>query len=152
MFNYIKEFLVSLQITRAHDLMNSALDYRAIRQDMIASNIANADTPFYRPRDVHFETMLAQKRQETFGEETQQLEMARTDANHATAASSQSSRHAITFFRDGHTARNDGNSVDIDVETTEMSKNSLMFNALLAAKKKGNNIYKSVMDASAKTQ
>ncbi|MEA3372962.1 MAG: flagellar basal body rod protein FlgB [Campylobacterota bacterium] len=143
---------MSIQVTRAHELMNAALDYRSMRQDMIASNIANADTPFYRPRDVHFESMLAQKRQEIFGSDTQQLEMARTDANHVGASAAQSSSSAITFFRDGHAARNDGNSVDIDVETTEMSKNSLMFNALLAAKKKGTNIYKSVIDASAKTQ
>ncbi|MGZ8548992.1 MAG: flagellar basal body rod protein FlgB, partial [Sulfuricurvum sp.] len=35
--------------------MKSAMDYRAARQDMIASNIANVDTPNYRPRDIRFE-------------------------------------------------------------------------------------------------
>lgn len=47
-------------------------------------------------------------------------------------------------------ARNDGNSVDLDVETTEMSKNSLMFNALVNAMRKDSGIYKSVIDASSK--
>jgi flagellar basal-body rod protein FlgB len=47
-------------------------------------------------------------------------------------------------------ARNDGNSVDLDVETTEMSKNSVMFNALIQANKKDGNIFKSVIDASSK--
>ena len=41
-----------------------------------------------------------------------------------------------------------GNSVDIDVETTEMSKNSIMFNALVGALKKDSLIYKSVIEAS----
>jgi len=54
------------------------------------------------------------------------------------------------YFRDGHMARNDGNSVDIDVETTEMSKNSIMFNALIQAKKKDGAIFKSVIEASQK--
>jgi flagellar basal-body rod protein FlgB len=54
------------------------------------------------------------------------------------------------YFRDGHMARNDGNSVDIDVETTEMSKNSIMFNALIAANKKDGAIFKSVIEASQK--
>ncbi len=143
---------MSIEITRAHDLINAALDYRSMRQDMITSNIANADTPFYRPRDIHFESMLAQKRQEIFGSKTEELEMICTNAGHITVPTTQSTARAITFFRDGHGARNDGNSVDLDVETTEMSKNALMFNALLAAKKKGDNIYKSVIDASAKTQ
>lgn len=143
---------MSIQPNRAHELINMALDYRSMRQDMIASNIANADTPFYRPRDVHFESMLAQKKQEIFNSNTKQLELVHTDAKHLGAQTHQSITSAITFFRDGHAARNDGNSVDLDVETTEMSKNSIMFDALLAARKKGTNIYKSVIDASAKTQ
>ena len=49
-------------------------------------------------------------------------------------------------------ARNDGNSVDIDVETTEMSKNSIMFNALIQAAKKDTMMYKSVIDSSSKVQ
>ena len=48
-------------------------------------------------------------------------------------------------------ARNDGNSVDLDVETTEMSKNSLMFNAIVQANKKESLIFKSVIEASSKT-
>jgi len=54
------------------------------------------------------------------------------------------------YFRDGQMARNDGNSVDIDVETTEMSKNSIMFNAIVAAAKKDGAIFRSVIDASSK--
>jgi len=42
-------------------------------------------------------------------------------------------------------------TVDIDVESTEMSKNSVMFNALINAKKKDGAIFKSVIEASAKT-
>lgn len=143
---------MSIQPSRAHELINKALDYRSMRQDMIASNIANADTPFYRPRDIHFESMLAQKKAEIFGHHKKGLEMTQTDARHLTAQTTQNITNAVTFFRDGHGARNDGNSVDLDVETTEMSKNSTMYNALLAAKKKGSMIYKSVIEASAKTQ
>ncbi|MDX1295243.1 MAG: flagellar basal body rod protein FlgB [Sulfurimonadaceae bacterium] len=141
---------MGIQVSRAHALMNAALDYRSTRQDMISSNIANADTPFYRPRDIRFEDHLHQKRQEIFADKSNQLEMARTDDSHLEPEASRSERRPVTFFRDGHGARNDGNSVDLDVETTEMAKNSVMFNALLAAKKKGGAIYRSVIDASAK--
>ena len=49
------------------------------------------------------------------------------------------------FFRDGHLARNDGNSVDLDVETTELSKNSVMYNATIEALKKDASIFKAVI-------
>jgi len=141
---------MGIQVSRAHDLMNQAIDYRSVRQDMIASNIANADTPFYRPRDISFQDHLAQQRREIFSDASATLPMATTDGAHMSALPDSTPTQATLFFRDGHGARNDGNSVDIDVETSEMAKNTIMFNALLAAKKKGTNIYKSVIDASSK--
>lgn len=142
---------MGISISRAHDLMQSAMDYRAARQDMIAGNIANADTPFYRPRDIRFEEVLEQKSTSLFAEKGQTLSMSRTDGAHLSGVEGGSSSKPTTFFRDGHMARNDGNSVDLDVESTEMAKNSTMFNALTAALKKDSAIFKSVIDASGKT-
>jgi len=142
---------VGINISKAHDLMQSAMDYRAARQDMIAGNIANADTPYYRPRDLRFEEVLAQKSATIFADKSQTLTMARTNGAHLDGAENATNSKPTTFFRDGHMARNDGNSVDLDVETTEMAKNSTMFNALTAALKKESAIFKSVIDASAKT-
>jgi flagellar basal-body rod protein FlgB len=141
---------MSIIISQSHELMKEALNYRAQRQDMIASNIANADTPFYRPRDISFEEMLAEKKEKIFSKETPTLEMATTNSAHLQRQSQESHGSVKLFFRDGHMARNDGNSVDLDVETTEMSKNSVMFNALVASVKKSTNIFRSVIDASSK--
>ena len=143
---------MSIDVSRSAELLSSALDYRAARQDMIASNIANADTPFYRPRDIRFEDALAAKKAEIFKDNSHQLQMAQTDGAHLAPRSETSSYKPTTYFRDGHMARNDGNSVDIDVETTEMSKNSVMFNAIIQAKKKDGMIFRSVIEASQKTQ
>lgn len=142
---------MGISISRAHDLMKSAMDYRAARQDMIAGNIANADTPFYRPRDIRFEEMLEQKSASIFADKSHTLNMSRTDGAHLSGSEAGSSSKPTTFFRDGHMARNDGNSVDLDVETTELAKNSTMFNALSAALKKDSALFKSVIDASGKT-
>ena len=141
---------MSIEISKTHSLLKDALDYRAMRQDMISSNIANADTPFYKPRDVHFEDALRAKRDALYQNNTKTLKMARTDPKDLEPQTQQSAPKAKLFFRDGHMARNDGNSVDIDVETTEMSKNSIMFNALIQANKKDTAIFRSVIDASAK--
>ena len=143
---------MSLEISRVHSLIKDALDYRAMRQDMISSNIANADTPFYRPRDVSFEDALRAKKSDLLSENSDKLDLAQTNTAHIPLRNEKASYKAVTFFRDGHMARNDGNSVDLDVETTEMSKNSIMFNALIQANKKDAAIFKSVIEASAKVQ
>lgn len=142
---------MALSVSRTHELIGKALDYRAARQDMIASNIANADTPFYRPRDIRFEDALAQKAQQLQKQDNTTLAMAQTNSQHLKPETQKADYKPTVFFRDGHMARNDGNSVDLDVETTEMSKNSTMFNALIQANKKSSGIYKSVLEASAKT-
>ncbi|DAB29662.1 MAG TPA: flagellar basal body rod protein FlgB [Sulfurimonas sp. UBA12504] len=142
---------MGIEISRTHSLIKDALDFRAARQDMIASNIANADTPFYRPRDISFQDALLAKKADALNEKSLQLDLAQTNANHLPLQDVKNSTKPTLFFRDGHMARNDGNSVDLDVETTEMSKNAVMFNALIQANKKDANIFKSVIDASSKT-
>jgi len=141
---------MSISISRTATLLKDAMTYRTARQDMISSNIANADTPNYKPRDISFEQALIAKKESLLKSDTPQLKMAQTDGAHLKPQSTQSFSKPTLFFRDGHMARNDGNSVDIDVETTEMSKNSIMFNALVGALKKDGMIYKSVIEASQK--
>ena len=141
---------MSIQISRTTVLLEDALNYRSMRQDMIASNIANVDTPNYKPRDISFEQTLIAKKADLLKSDKHQLEMAVTDSKDIKPKSETTSDKPSLFFRDGQMARNDGNSVDIDVETTEMSKNSLMYNALVSAYKKDRTIFQSVIDASQK--
>jgi flagellar basal-body rod protein FlgB len=139
-----------LQVTKSYELMKEALDYRSIRQDMIASNIANADTPFYRPKDIRFEEMLKHKENEIYNKKDNKLQLAKTDSKHLDSYNSVELNQAVLYFRDGHNARNDGNSVDLDVETSEMAKNSIMYNALVSGLNKHKKIFTSVLDYSAK--
>lgn len=137
-----------MQISEARTLAQEALDYRSIRQDLIAGNIANVDTPFYKPRDISFEQMLSQKRAEQKGDNSFKLNMAHTNNMHLEPKDIAQKDKASVFFRDGHMARNDGNSVDIDTETTELSKNGMMYEGLLAALKKDKAIFTSVIESS----
>ena len=136
------------EISKSVKYLESALSARAIRQDLIASNIANADTPYYRPKDIDFETALAQKAAQEFGDKKpQKLELAKTTPNMMDGVEDDPSKPTI-FFRDGHLARNDGNSVDLDIETTEMSKNATMYNALIEALKKETAMFQAVIASS----
>lgn len=141
---------MAISVSRTATLAKEALNYRAAREKMISSNIANADTPFYRPRDIRFGEYLAEKKAEIMHDDRGKLQMAQTSDKHLEPKKPTNTDKPITFYRDGHMVRNDGNSVDLDVETTEMSKNSIMFNALINAIKKDGAIFKSVIEASSK--
>ncbi len=142
---------MSFEISKAHSLLADGLNARTIRQDLIASNIANIDTPNYKARDIDFETALVQREREIFGaDNTETLQMAKTNSAHLSGYNKIDSSRATIYLRDGQTQRNDGNTVDLDIETTELSKNSVMYSALTAALKKDSMIFRSVLDASAK--
>ena len=142
---------MGFDITDSMPLAEKALDFRAMRQKIISGNIANVDTPFYRARDIRFEDVLA-KEANTLTQEKPRLSMAKSNSAHLDPMHKSDSNTAQVFFRGAHPTRNDGNNVDIDIESTEMSKNSIMFEALTNAIKKEAMIFKSVIDASGKIQ
>ena len=142
---------MSFEISKAHSLLAAGMSARSLRQEIIAGNIANIDTPFYKARGLDFETALMQKARDMYQDDSvKDLKMARTDASHMSGISETNDKKATIYLRDGHTQRNDGNTVDLDIETTELSKNAIMYSALTAALKKDSMIFKSVLDASAK--
>lgn len=141
-----------MQISKVHGLMAKAMDFRALRSDLIASNLSNVDTPFYKSRDVRFEEALTQQVKKVFKQKREDLTLmpALTQKGHMLPPDIDNDKKAVLFYRDGNLSRNDSNSVDIDVESTELSKNLIMFNALAAAIKKDTNMFKSVVTSSEK--
>ena len=140
---------MGIQISKYASVAADALKYRGIRQDMIAGNIANVDTPFYKAKDIGFEEMLA-KNVQLLKDKHPKLQLAKTNQHHLSAINETSSSKATIFFRPNHGTRNDGNSVDLDVESTEMSKNAIMINAITAALKKKSMLFKSMIDTSSR--
>ena len=130
--------------------LESALNSRALRQDLIASNVANVDTPYYRSKDIDFETALASAAHEEFENKrtTPALQLAKTNKNHLDPIDFEKELNPTLFYRDGHLARNDGNTVDLDVETTELAKNNTMYNAITAALKKNKLMFLAAVESS----
>ena len=60
-------FSSPFSVSAANDFVNSAMNARAVRQDMISGNIANIDTPMYRPRDISFEQVLKKEADKVYG-------------------------------------------------------------------------------------
>ncbi|KAA6225520.1 MULTISPECIES: flagellar basal body rod protein FlgB [unclassified Campylobacter] len=136
---------------KSKELVVGALAGRNLRNQVINSNLANVDTPFYKARDIEFETALVNRANEIFKKgDNKELKLANTDENHQQPWKFPDPNKSIIYLRDGHLARNDANTVDLDVETTEMSKNTTMITALDGVLRRQGNIFTSIIDASSK--
>lgn len=90
------------------DLLSRVLDVAALRHRVIAHNVANVNTPGYRRLAVEFEDRLA-------------MELAHPEM------SVRAVQPRIVI--DDGPARVDGNTVDIDREMNELTKNALLYQA-----------------------
>ncbi len=105
-----------------------ALNLRAYRQELLASNIANADTPNYKARDIDFKAALDGALGKTQGGA---LALAQTAPGHLAAAGTNSFGAAVKF-RDEQQASLDGNTVSMDVERAAFAENAIHMEAMLS--------------------
>ena len=102
-----------------------ALNLRAQRQEILASNIANADTPGYQARDIDFASQM-NKVMEQGRSQGAGMSMAVTSSRHI-AGQSQEPASADLMYRVPDQPSLDGNTVDMDRERTEFADNSLKY-------------------------
>lgn len=103
-----------------------ALNLRAMRQQLLASNIANADTPGYKARDIDFGKSL----QDALAGRAQPVGLARTAAGHAASAQPAGAAGAVQY-RTVMQPSLDGNTVDMDVERAQFAENAIHYEANL---------------------
>ena len=125
------------KLTDALDFQAKALVIRADRQRVIASNIANADTPGYAGRDINFkEAMSAALGNNSLSiataAPTAGTSTGMTHTRHIPLASTTTSLGADKL---GYTAQTqpamDGNSVDMDQQRANFADNSVRYEATL---------------------
>jgi flagellar basal-body rod protein FlgB len=108
-----------------------ALKVQRSRMEVLASNIANADTPNYQARDIDFAQVLAQAQK---GESPERL--LTTNVNHLSGAqgAGSSSDVASTLplsYRVPMQPAVDGNTVDTQIEQASFADASLHYQASL---------------------
>lgn len=116
--------------THAFDYINvldKAADASWARNEAIASNIANVDTPGYKRQDISFEEEL------TKALHYNQFES--TDKKVADFNRKESGHFRYTRYTDDAelSYRLDGNNVDIDTENVYLAENQLKYQGLLAS-------------------
>jgi len=104
-----------------------ALKLRAQRMEVLANNIANADTPNYKARDIDFRDVLAQRLGEAG---TGDAPVARTHSRHLATAPSRPFSESLQY-RNPLLPSLDGNTVDSNMEKTTFADNTLQLQASL---------------------
>ena len=111
--------------------LGAKLDYLNQRQGVIAQNVANADTPGYRPKDlvdVDFGTML--QKQLAKDEGVKPVTVAITDAQHMPNADHQENVDARKQ-RDTYEVAPAGNAVIMEEQLINAGQNAMDYNLML---------------------
>jgi flagellar basal-body rod protein FlgB len=97
----------------------TALRLRTQQLQLIASNIANADTPNYKAVDIDFKSALDQALSSR-----ESADVTKSSPQHMSA---QSTLSASVLYRTPLQPSVDGNTVDMDVERAAFAQNSVMY-------------------------
>jgi len=128
------------------DLLYSQLQFRAQRQKVISSNIANINTPGYKTKDLSFKDLMNKDKQ---GD----LKLFRTNSRHISPSDSSNKGELFktsVYKVKGLDEQNDGNNVSLDKQMSKMAKNTVVFQALQGSIKKDANWLSAVISSSNK--
>jgi flagellar basal-body rod protein FlgB len=135
-----------MQPSNVTDLLFKELNYRGERQKVIASNIANINTPKYKTKDLSFDNVLNQSMVNS-GD----LQLKVTNKKHIRSFDQQNAQDKYKIYEvKGLQEQNDGNNVNLDQQMSMMAKNSVMFSAIQSSIKKDMNWMSQVIAESGK--
>lgn len=135
--------MIDAIFNRTTQLLEKSMSLRMARHGLIASNVANAETPNYRALDINFEGTMAQYVDQA---KKAPLDLKQTDPRHfsldgLSLQEKLRARHHILYqAADSASIGNDNNSVDLEAEIAKSQENTLLYTAttqLLARKLKG---------------
>lgn len=116
---------MSGRIDELFQFHQTALNLRAARQELLASNIANADTPNYKARDIDFSSALQGA---LHGTEAQLPPVVSATA-HLQGETGDSVMGAPVQYRVPTQPGADGNTVEMDTERAQFADNALRYEA-----------------------
>lgn len=108
--------------------LQQSLALRAQRQEVLSSNIANADTPRYKARDFDFKTAMQDAMEGA--KRLPDTSLTLTSARHI-PAQAVSRGPADLLYRLPYQPSLDGNTVDMDIERVQFADNTLHYQSTM---------------------
>lgn len=112
-----------MNLDKAFGIHAQALLLRSQRAELLAANMANADTPNYKAKDFDFHASLMRS--------TQQLDDVQKKHSRHISAGSGKFGHMPLQYRVPNQPSLDGNTVDTHLERSEFMQNTIMYQASL---------------------
>lgn len=112
-------------LDKAMGIHEEALYVRARRGAVLASNLANSDTPNYKARDIDFKQVLRNAANANSSER-----LINTNARHIQPGGF-SADSAELLYRNPYQPSIDGNTVDTQMEKTRFAENAVQYEASL---------------------
>ena len=110
----------------------AALEVRARRSELIANNLANADTPGYQARDIDFRQAMARAAGDKTAGTTLTTTLTTTQAGHLGGnASANAATNPDLKYRTPLAPALDGNTVDAQIEQASFAENAVRYQATL---------------------
>ena len=120
------------KLTQSLDFNATALLLRSERTRVLASNIANADTPNFKARDFDFKTALQQATGLTTAAGAPAASaLAKTQQGHIAGGHDVGGTHPALLYRTPTQTALDANSVDLDIERAAFADNTVRYEASL---------------------
>jgi flagellar basal-body rod protein FlgB len=123
------------KLDAALNFHQTALRVRNQRQELLASNIANADTPQYKARDIDFKSAMQSALQQTTTGNTATsagaIQQTSTGHMNGQAGNGYVGSASDPLFRSVVQGSVDGNTVDMDVERNAYVDNGIRYEASL---------------------
>lgn len=116
---------MSISFNKAFGIHEQALEVQSRRSAVLANNLANADTPGFKARDIDFRQALQSAMQANASSG-----LARTDARHYSGDSrylSTEQQYRVPMQPD----TGDGNTVDANVEQAAFAQNAIQYQTSL---------------------
>jgi flagellar basal-body rod protein FlgB len=107
--------------------LTTALNFREMRQELISSNVANANTPGFKAKKLDFEEALA-RALDVDG----QMKMNTDGDRHFNVGSGGfNNLEPEVYDNPNGVVSENGNTVDVESEMAQMAENKLMYDALV---------------------
>jgi len=121
------------------NVLNKAAGASWTKNEIIANNIANVDTPDYKRKDLNFESLLSEALSDT-SVHTRNMDKKVANLNMAALKPNVYTEYSTLSYR------YDGNNVDIDTEQAYLADNQIKYYTLLDSMTHEFNRLKSVLN------
>ncbi|MFC4699955.1 flagellar basal body rod protein FlgB [Glaciecola siphonariae] len=120
---------MAINLDRLAGFHHNALKVRADKMEVISGNLANANTPGYKARDIDFQSAMKTAMQSSQGSQPSASSLVRTNDKHIAGGSGPN--FDVKFRIQDQPDTGDGNNVDVQKERNAFLENGMRYEASL---------------------